>query len=148
MPLLDPSEGTPNRPWGHHADLVCGVPGVNDAPCDKPEVPRPPGQLTDLVNIANFLYLPGDQSLTFYNADQAAGIRHSVTTCAWPCNGTYVANYPLADGIWDSSTLGYDIVDGGNPNPMASTPTDLKVGKYSYFCRIHPWMRGAFEVVP
>jgi plastocyanin len=116
------------------------------------------------VTIANFLYLPGDMSLsgedgapprvkagrtlTFLNADQAAGIRHSVTTCAWPCNGQYVANYPLADGTWDSTTLGHDAVDGGNPNPVASTPADLEPGKYAYFCRIHPWMRGAFEVIP
>ena len=38
--------------------------------------------------------------LTFINDDQAANIRHSVTTCAWPCNGKYVGNYPLADGAW------------------------------------------------
>jgi plastocyanin len=59
-----------------------------------------------------------------------------------------VANYPLPDGAWDSRTLGYDAIDGGQPNPVASTPPDLPVGRYSYFCRIHPWMRGAFEVVP
>jgi plastocyanin len=31
---------------------------------------------------------------------------------------------------------------------VASTPKNLAVGKYAYFCRIHPWMRGSFEVVP
>ena len=94
------------------------------------------------------MQVPQGTSLRFVNADQAANIRHSVTTCPWPCNGPYVANYPHADGVWDSGTLGYDAIDGGSPNPVAETPTDLKVGKYSYFCRIHPWMRGAFEVVP
>jgi plastocyanin len=54
----------------------------------------------------------------------------------------------LADGRWESGTLGYDVIDGGTPDPLAKTPKDLPVGKYSYFCRIHPWMRGAFEVVP
>jgi len=159
----DPTVGVPNRPWGKHADLVCGV-EIGSFPCDRPERPRGPGQFTSQVTIANFLYLPGDtslgdstgnpprvyegESLQFLNADQAAGIRHSVTTCRWPCNGRYVANYPLPDGVWDSTTLGYDPVDGGNPNPVAQTPTTLKPGKYSYYCRIHPWMRGAFEVVP
>lgn len=86
------------------------------------------------------------ERLTFINDDQAANIRHSVTTCAWPCNGKYVGNYPLADGVWDSSTLGYDVIDQGNPNPVAQTPPDLPAGRYSYFCRIHPFMRGAFKV--
>ena len=38
----------------------------------------------------------------FVNADQQANIRHSVTTCKYPCNGRYVSNYPWADGSWDS----------------------------------------------
>jgi plastocyanin len=91
--------------------------------------------------------VPKGTPMRFVNADQAANIRHSVTTCRWPCNGPYVGNYPLPDGVWDSDTLGYDPVDGGNPNPVATMSKDLKVGKYAYFCRIHPWMRGAFEVV-
>ena len=28
-----------------------------------------------------------------------------------------------------------------------STPTNLPPGTYTYFCRIHPFMRGAFRVV-
>jgi plastocyanin len=157
---VDPLEGVPNRPFDRHQDLVCGIPGW--PACEKPEVKRPPGRAVSTVNIANFLYLPGDmslsgedgapprikegQSMRFVNEDQAAGIRHTVTTCPWPCNGPYVGNYPLADGTWDSTTLGFDAIDGGNPNPVAETPKDLKAGKYAYFCRIHPWMRGAFEV--
>jgi hypothetical protein len=72
----------------------------------------------------------------------------AIANFAWPCNGPYVANYPYPDGVWDSQTLGYDPIDGGEQNPRASTPANLSVGKYAYFCRIHPWMRGAFEVVP
>jgi hypothetical protein len=71
-----------------------------------------------------------------------------VTTCPWPCNGRYVANYPHANGLWDSGTLGYDIIDGGHPNPVATTPPDLAPGLYTYYCRIHPWMRGAFRIEP
>ena len=70
-----------------------------------------------------------------------------MTTCPWPCNGPYVANYPIGDGRWDSGMLGYDLVDGGSPIPFARTPSDMPAGKYAYFCRTHPWMRGAFEVV-
>jgi hypothetical protein len=44
--------------------------------------------------------------------------------------------------------MGFDLVDGGSPNPVSSTPADLPAGRYAYFCRTHPWMRGAFEVVP
>jgi plastocyanin len=159
---LDPTEGVPNRPWGKQRELFCGL-EFGGLPCDRPDVERPPGRLTNSVTIANFLYLPGDRSLTgedgapprvkrgtqltFTNLDQNAGIRHSVTTCPWPCLGRYVANYPLPDGVWDSGTLGFDAVDGGTPDPVSSTPPDLKPGKYSYFCRIHPWMRGAFEVI-
>jgi plastocyanin len=89
---------------------------------------------------------PRRAALRFYNVDQAAGIRHSVTTCRWPCNGPYVANYPFADGRWDSGTMGYDVIDKGSASPVAETPADLPAGTYPYFCRIHPWMRGAFQV--
>ena len=34
----------------------------------------------------------------------------------------------------------------GAPRVSDSTPKNLPVGKYAYFCRIHPWMRGSFEV--
>lgn len=158
----DVTAGVPNRPWSEHEDVFCGE-QYGGPPCDQPEDERPPGHQTDTVTIANFVYSPGDRSLAgadgapvrvprgtslrFVNADQFLNIRHSVTTCTWPCNGPYVANYPFPDGRWDSGTLGYDLVDGGNPNPVASTPPDLEAGKYAYFCRIHPWMRGAFEVV-
>jgi plastocyanin len=160
---VDPAAGVPNRPWSDEADLFCGE-AFGGGPCEGAEPDRGAGIETSSVSIANFVYVPGDRglsgqqgaparvkqgnSLTFVNADQNAGIRHSVTTCPWPCNGRYVGNYPLPDGRWDSGTLGYDAVDGGSPNPVASTPTSLSVGKYAYFCRIHPWMRGAFEVVP
>ena len=29
-----------------------------------------------------------------------------------------------------------------------STPKNLAPGTYTYFCRIHPFMRGAFRVKP
>jgi plastocyanin len=161
---LDPVAGVPNRPWSHHPDSFCGRRFGAD-PCEPPfQDTRAPGPIARQVAIAGFVYMPGDRgasgemgrpptvrkgnSLTFVNADQQANIRHTVTTCRWPCNGRYVANYPWADGRWDSGTLGYDPIDGGEHNPAAATPKDLPVGKYAYFCRIHPWMRGEFRVVP
>jgi plastocyanin len=160
---IDPTEGVPNRKWGHNHDTFCGVKFGFD-PCEPPFDAPEPGPLASRVTIANFQYYPGGrgapgdmgkpptvkqgESLTFVNLDQQANIRHSVTTCKYPCNGRYVSNYPWADGRWDSGTLGYDPIDGGTPNPASSTPTDLPVGKYSYFCRIHPFMRGEFHVVP
>ena len=159
---IDLLTGTLNRPWDKfHVMNACGKQWHR--PCERKEPDRGDGMETNLVTIQGFRYSPGDRglsgqmgapprirqgtSLTFMNADQQLAIRHSVTTCRWPCNGPYVTNYPLADGVWDSGTLGFDLVDGGSPMPDARTPADLKAGKYSYFCRIHPWMRGAFEVV-
>jgi polyvinyl alcohol dehydrogenase (cytochrome) len=160
--VKDPTEGVPNRPWTMK-DEYCGWKGA--PACEKPE--EVPGEdafvRQNTVHIANFQYLPGDRAsatgskipsviqgekITFVNEDQFANIRHSVTTCPWPCNGRYVANYPHADGRWDSDTLGYDVIDGGTPNPTAETPPDLQPGMYTYFCRIHPWMRGAFRIEP
>ena len=158
--VKDPTAGVPNRAWGHQ-DEYCGV-KWGQKPCEKAEKPPPETAFVrqDTVNIVDFKYVPGDrtsttfpsvkqgETITFVNADQFANIRHSVTTCPWPCNGRYVANYPHADGAWDSGTLGYDVIDGGSPNPVAETPPDMAPGLYTYFCRIHPWMRGAFRIEP
>jgi plastocyanin len=159
----NPTQGVPNRTWGKHTDDFCGR-QYGGPPCDKPEKPPAESRFVhqNTVHIANFQYLPGDRSssiangqypsikqgeqLTFVNDDQFANIRHTITTCPWPCNGEYVGNYPLADGRWDSGTLGYDLVDGGSPNPASATSRNLAPGTYTYFCRIHPWMRGAFRV--
>ena len=50
---------------------------------------------------------------------------------------------------FDSGELGY-----GPQNATAAanratwkTPKNLPTGTYTYFCRIHPFMRGAFKVV-
>jgi plastocyanin len=158
---FDPLQGVLSHSF-YNMETVCGE-EYGEAPCDKPAPDRGKGMTTDTVTIANFIYQPGDLSLSgeagapvqvkkgtslrFVNADESLNIRHSVTTCAWPCNGPYVSNYPFADGAYESGTLGYDAIDGGTPDPVASTPTDMAVGKYAYYCRIHPWMRGAFEVV-
>jgi polyvinyl alcohol dehydrogenase (cytochrome) len=159
-PTADPHKGVLSKPWGPEMDHSCGVKWGYGS-CDQPVKGDITPVKANVVHITNFSYQPGDSSsgqfgdtptikegeqLTFVNDDQPAVIRHSVTTCPWPCNGRYVANYPWGDGRWDSGTLGYDPIDGGSPDPVSKTPTNLKAGTYTYFCRIHPWMRGVFKV--
>ena len=160
----DAREGVLNHAWHGEADLHCGLSATpHDAACDVAERPFTSTIDTRTVQIAGFKYLPGDlgtsgasrllptvprgSSITFVNEDTFLGIRHTVSSCRWPCNGPYVANYPLPDGDFDSAMLGnVDPVDGSPFKVNWSTPTNLAAGKYSYFCRTHPWMRGAFEV--
>ena len=65
-----------------------------------------------------------------------------------PCNGLTGVAFPLADDgptAFDSGQLAM----GGEPTANRvtwSTPTTLKQGTYNYFCRVHPFMRGAFRV--
>ncbi len=92
------------------------------------------------------------QSIRFVNDDASRNIFHTITSCRLPCNGSPGIGYPLADegpARFDSGELGF-----GPPGWTAAanrvaweTPRDLKPGLYAYFCRIHPFMRGAFRVV-
>jgi plastocyanin len=132
------------------------------------------GSVRSNVDIEDFTYAQGDlsltgkngrtpvirpgQSLKFTNLDAVAGqptstsIYHTVTACRAPCNGLTGIAYPLADGkpgrMFDSGELGYG---PGFATPAAErntwkTPANLPAGTYSYFCRVHPFMRGAFRV--
>jgi plastocyanin len=118
---------------------------------------------TNTVNIADFVYAPGDMlngssvptvkpggSLTFTNADDKStptGLWHTITACKTPCNQSTGIAYPLAnaDTPFDSGELG----TGGAPASGKvdwTIPSNLPDGTYTYFCRIHPFMRGAFRV--
>jgi len=144
------------------------------------------------VTIGEFLYVPGDlgqastlgvprvkrdEPLTFWNADAAQNVYHTVTACAYPCNGSTGIDYPVADFgygradigtgelVFDSSELGVSTFFGparGQLPPENFGPTwtvdavsfqmvpadyGLEAGQtYTYFCRVHPFMRGAFTV--
>lgn len=100
---------------------------------------------------------PG-RSVTFTSLDALANQSiydqtwHSVTSCAAPCNRDSGIGYPLANGPvkFDSGQLGFanDPTNAGvvtNSN-VFTTPRIRKAGTYSYFCRIHPFMRGSFRV--
>lgn len=116
---------------------------------------------TNTVWIGGFGYYPGQggtipsvkrgQALNFYNLDAAAQIFHTVTACAEPCTGETGISYPLANGPadFDSLELGYGITGftaAANRGDFALDTGALTPGEYTYFCRIHPFMRGAFAV--
>jgi plastocyanin len=125
---------------------------------------------TTTLSIHNFLFGQGDLSalgtgnrpavvkqgsaLNFVNADAdplSQGIYHTITACKAPCNRTTGIAYPLANGPvdFDSGELGFGpagITPAANRDSWA-TPADLTPGTYTYFCRIHPFMRGSFRVV-
>ena len=91
------------------------------------------------------------QSLTFQltATDNSKGIWHSLTSCSSPCNKSTGIAYPIADGDFqfDSGQLG----TGGQPTVERttwSTPPNIPVGTHTFFCRIHPLMRGSFRVKP
>ena len=97
------------------------------------------------------------KSITFTNLDATTAISdrdsayHTITACKAPCTGRTGIAYPLADGKaqFDSGELGYGppgFTPAANRNTW-KTPKSLKAGTYTYFCRIHPFMRGAFRVV-
>ena len=99
---------------------------------------------------------PG-QALTFRNDDSIPSVNafHTITACQDPCTGKTGIAYPIANGpvTFDSGELGYNgNVPGAIGNAPASgrntwnTPQDLPTGTYTYFCRIHPFMRGSFRV--
>jgi plastocyanin len=137
------------------------------APSALPDATKlPDGPRSPTVDIAGFAYQQGDlsstgalgrppvlspgQQLTFVNDDAAHNVFHTITACRAPCTATTGIAFPLSDGAggFDSGELGF-----GPPGftPAANrkqwqTPPTLADGTYTYFCRIHPFMRGAFRV--
>jgi plastocyanin len=124
----------------------------------------PPPRRT--VPVSGFVYGQGDlgltgrrgrppvigpgQRLTFLNRDARRDVFHTITSCRAPCNRATGIAYPLANGPvrFDSGNLGH-----GPPGLTAAaqrvtwrTPRTLRPGTYTYFCRVHPFMRGAFRV--
>ena len=72
---------------------------------------------------------------------------HTVTACQNPCSLNTGISYPLANGTgaYDSGQLGLGTPATGKLS--WSTPAGLKPGTYTFFCRIHPFMRGVFRIV-
>jgi hypothetical protein len=113
-----------------------------------PQVPmRPPlirpGRRVPFTNLEAQLGMPDDEQAW-----------HSITSCRAPCNRGPGIGYPLAAGPikFDSGQLGYgtalsqEVTTGSN---RYKTPPLRKAGKtYTYFCRIHPFMRGSVRTKP
>jgi hypothetical protein len=146
-----------------------GIAPVVANPLSLPAVPV----ASNTVKIENFTYGQGDlgakgsrkdppairqgQSLTFVNGDGTPmtpfdlQVSHSITACAAPCNRSTGISYPIANGAggFDSGQLGFGppLLTAFKNKQTWQTPTNLGPGTYTYFCRIHPFMRGAFRVV-
>jgi len=115
------------------------------------------GDLTASGTAKDPAQIPVGQSLTFVNGDGTPAtpfnlqISHSITACQAPCNLTTGVSYPIANGAggFDSGQLGFGTpgFTAFNNKQTWQTPTNLPPGTYTYFCRIHPFMRGAFRVV-
>jgi hypothetical protein len=129
---------------------------------------------TNKVIIAGFKYIPAvngntkcvptvkqGQSITFTNEDASSqglfniiapnpfymsSVFHTVTSCKDPCGLNYGIAYPLSNGKgnFDSGELGVGLPGVGTLT--WSTPKNLSPGTYSFYCRIHPWMRGVFRI--
>ncbi|MGH2784159.1 MAG: cupredoxin domain-containing protein [Actinomycetota bacterium] len=113
--------------------------------------------LTDM-GIAGSLgvpYINLGESISFHNLDTAAYMWHTITRCAAPCMGPTTVDYPIADGgggviagamdpmDFDSTQLGI----GAGPSQRVSwTFTPTETGTFTFFCRVHPSMRGVFRV--
>jgi hypothetical protein len=130
------------------------------------------GPPTKNVNIKDFVYGRGDlgltgragrppvvkrgKSLTFTNLDSLPGGSlqtakyHTITACKAPCNRTTGIAYPTANGNiqFDSAELGYgpSYATPASNKHVWKTPKNLPRATYTYFCRIHPFMRGSFRV--
>ncbi len=124
------------------------------------------------VDIQGYLYSQGDlnsgvspssgrppvihagQQLTFKNLDDSAtpSTWHTITACQSPCNRDTGIAYPIADGSrqFDSGQLGTNApFDAPATGSITwKTPKNLSPGTYTYFCRVHPFMRGSFRVKP
>ena len=121
----------------------------------------------DRVPIGGFLYRYGDlhafgaarnpptiragQRLTYVNQDASASVFHTITACRAPCNRTTGISFPLADGtpLFDSGQLGFGprgFTAAAN-RATWSTPARLRPGTYTFYCRVHPFMRGSFRVI-
>jgi hypothetical protein len=103
------------------------------------------------------------QSLTFHTEDASplspglpgiaptaayiASIFHTITACQAPCGLDTGISYPLANGAggFDSAQLGIGTPASGKLS--WSTPKSLRQGTYTFYCRIHPFMRGVFRII-
>ena len=124
-----------------------------------------------LIGTAGIPRLVRGQPARFWNWDTVAKVWHTYTRCKEPCNGPTGVNYPLADGgngnpddhmDFDSSEIGFGLLFEPAKSQLGGTDpyddqwvrdglywefTPTETGTFTFWCRIHPGMRGAFKVV-
>jgi plastocyanin len=106
----------------------------------------------------------------FWNLDEAMHVWHTFTACRYPCSGPTSVNYPVADAgsgrddamNFESMEVGHGLLfDPAKSQIGGSKPYDeqwvmdgfewtfkpTRPGTYTFYCRVHPGMRGAFKVV-
>lgn len=155
---LDPNNAAVTH--GHMAEAS------NHGGPDGPALPPPLLTVpTQTVGIGAFVYAPGvlgsrtlpevrrGSPLTFVNLDAPEQVFHTVTACAAPCNGGTGISYPLANGPvdFDSLELGFGVpglTAASNRATYTLQTATMSPGLYTFFCRVHPFMRGAFSVAP
>ena len=165
------TSGTPTREMPASA-IYGGTTELYDDPATVPADGAPVSR----IDILGYDYRPGGvgqppapvaagATVTFTNWDAAASIFHTVTPCAdRPCNRETGQSYPLPswdffpgllggeDAEADSKQLGYGppgATSASNRSqwqlrvPATAQPGDT----FTYFCRVHPYMRGSIQVV-
>lgn len=109
-----------------------------------------------IAQTAGIPQVPLGETLRFENPDLGPMIWHTVTACPIPCTGPTSASYPYPASYdtpvdFDSTILGVGLGAGtAGASGMGVTSweyTPPQKGVYTFFCRIHPFMRGAFDVV-
>ncbi len=110
-------------------------------------------QLGDLASATSIPTVHQGQSIRFRNTDAPGsgyGTWHTITDCALPCNRSTGIAYPTRRRARSSSIRDNSATTVRQPRAALTwdTPTDLPPGTYAYWCRVHPFMRGAFRVVP
>jgi plastocyanin len=97
-------------------------------------------------------YVNLGEEISFHNIDTAAYIWHTITRCSSPCNGPTTVDYPIPDA---GSGLAFDPMDFDSTQLGIGTGPTQRVtwtfkpttkGTFTFFCRVHPGMRGVFRV--
>ena len=110
-------------------------------------------------------------TVRFWNLDESMNVWHTFTACRAPCDGPMGINYPTANGgngnphdpmNFESMEVGYGAMFDPTKSQLGgSSPYDQNWltnglywsfkpthdGVYTFYCRVHPGMRGAFKVV-
>ena len=114
-----------------------------------------------MINMTGIPTAPKRLQGAVHQPGRLRDVYHTVTSCAFPCTGTTGTAFPLANGAtkhglpidFDSSELGYGLPRSARPRtPSTGTSTSPPSpgsppgDVVTYYCRIHPGMRGAVEV--